>query len=217
MDKALQMLFKMVPAALGKLFADGDPRRTELQPKQPEDQEEGPSFCRFVDLPPELRELVYGHIFLEDQVISINPYKLPWKHDSALTRTCRLVRNEAIGSFYTNSVFHVRMDCTYDRGRLFRWLKMIGADSELVRRVSITQLAMRRVTVIDIELVKGENVDIVVRKIRGELDRDQLKADMSRLKAVVETILRSNGGSLKAGHWVVVYDLIAKLTKHSWC
>jgi hypothetical protein len=59
---------------------------------------------RLLDLPPEIRNLIWQRVLVENNAIHLDTTSRS-PHQPALTRTCRLIRNETLTWFYTRYRF----------------------------------------------------------------------------------------------------------------
>lgn len=65
-----------------------------------------PTFSRFLDLPPEIRERIYELRYLDDiRLLDIPSYNISEIKEPSLTRVSKLVRKEALPIFYSTYCF----------------------------------------------------------------------------------------------------------------
>ncbi|KAF2722187.1 hypothetical protein K431DRAFT_284131 [Polychaeton citri CBS 116435] len=83
----------------------------------------------FIRLSPELRNLIYEYTFTS----RYKHHLTDGNCQHSLTKTCRQIRQEALGMFYTHTRFNAHLD---DRppAPLLSWLKVIGLHSCLLIR-----------------------------------------------------------------------------------
>lgn len=84
--------------------------------------------------PREVRDMIYAYAVISDKSITID------RHNTALfpsiLRTNRQVRYEATPLFLQHNTFHIYFSDPMQRGRLFRWLDMLGPRVRLLRRLT---------------------------------------------------------------------------------
>lgn len=124
-----------------KDLTPGDKRRANTALQRPTPNAAQRSLL--LDLPPELRLIIYESVLVDEQPINIdadthknttrrstrlrlreafNPTRAVIKEPSLL-QTCKIIQDEAVEMYYSRNIFYVNTD-----GRVVRWLKCIGKE-----------------------------------------------------------------------------------------
>ncbi|KAK3615453.1 hypothetical protein LTR22_027432 [Elasticomyces elasticus] len=119
------------------------------------------AFTKFLDLPPELRTIVYDYYLAVFPEVLRNPVQPP------LTRVCRLLRTETLPMFYQRTTFQVRL--SHGQYRTSPRLHMVGDCADFVLSLAANDRSMVRKLELDIG-PSGNSADAKI--VLASLGRD---------------------------------------------
>ncbi|KAK4904288.1 hypothetical protein LTR49_026231 [Elasticomyces elasticus] len=136
------------------------------------------AFTKFLDLPPELRTIVYDYYLAVFPGVLRNPVQPP------LTRVCRLLRTEILPRFYQRTTFQVRL--SHGQYRTSPRLHMVGDCADFVLSLAANDYPMVRKLELDIG-AEGAGYEVVVSRLYEtyRLHDDSFKRTLENIKEAV--------------------------------
>ncbi|KAK4899335.1 hypothetical protein LTR49_027658 [Elasticomyces elasticus] len=146
------------------------------------------AFTKFLDLPPELRTIIYDYYLAVFPEVLRNPVQPP------STRVCRLLRTETLPMFYQRTTFQVRL--SHGQYRTSPRLHMVGDCADFVLSLAANDRSMVRKLELDIgPSGKSDDAKIVLASGRKAQDTRSLHDDS--FKRTLENIKEAVGQAIR--------------------